>query len=261
MRPLAYANALSLLLVVAGAALLLVALHALERRASRYVAHRLGWRGVLVTAWLGVPCHELGHLAMARLFGHRIVAWRLFDPDPTSGTLGYVRHAYSRRSLWQRLGNLAIGLAPLLSGTLVLGALLALLVPPRELYALLGRAQHAAGTTLGASALLDSARVFGGGLAELLWQHRSPWLLLAAYLAVCVVAHLAPSKSDLAQALPPAAVVAALALGAALLLGQAGVAITALPALLVPLVALLTACTLFQALYLLVVKVATRSSA
>ena len=90
MRPLAYANALSLLLVVAGAALLLVALHALERRASRYVAHRLGWRGVLVTAWLGVPCHELGHLAMARLFGHRIVAWRLFDPDPTSGTLGYV---------------------------------------------------------------------------------------------------------------------------------------------------------------------------
>ncbi|MEZ4272306.1 MAG: hypothetical protein R3C68_13050 [Myxococcota bacterium] len=49
-----------------------------ERATARYVSKRLGWRGVLFTAWVGVPVHELSHLFFARLFRHRIISWKLF---------------------------------------------------------------------------------------------------------------------------------------------------------------------------------------
>ena len=68
-------------------ALLTLLLHLVERRVSRRLSHRFGWRSVLVTGWLGVPLHELSHLAMCWVFRHRIVAYRLFDPDPRTGTL------------------------------------------------------------------------------------------------------------------------------------------------------------------------------
>ena len=72
---------------------------------------------VYVTSVIGTPIHELGHAVMCLLFGHRITDMKLLLPpgDP-SGTLGYVEHSYNKRNLWARLGNLFIGIGPILSG-------------------------------------------------------------------------------------------------------------------------------------------------
>jgi hypothetical protein len=189
-----------------GLAVLTLLLHLVERRISRRLAHRFGWRSVLVTGWLGVPLHELSHLALCWVFRHRIVAYRLFDPDPRTGTLGYVQHAYQRRSPYQLVGNFFIGVAPLLAGSLVLLGALALLLPgappplstapvPAGLGAQVGHVLGLAGATL--------ARTFT-------WAHLASWQLwVFGALALCVGTHLSPSRPDLAGGLP----------GLALLLG------------------------------------------
>ncbi len=69
-----------------------------------------------ITSALGTPVHELGHAVMCLLFLHRITAIKLWDPRAENGCYGYVEHSYSGKNLWARLGNLPIGLGPLLSG-------------------------------------------------------------------------------------------------------------------------------------------------
>lgn len=195
----AFVSAVALLAVLGGA---MSALHVAERRLSRLVAHRLGWRAVLVTGWIGVPVHELAHLVLARLVGHRIIAYRLFEPDPASGTLGYVRHAYRRRSPLQPLKDLAIALAPIGAGV---GALLLLTLWCTSTATLVDLYRDLRITTTGlepasapaplrvASALLQVMT----SLAHDVWQARTPWLPLQLYLVAAVASHMAPSLQDL----------------------------------------------------------------
>jgi hypothetical protein len=70
--------------------------------------------------WLGTSIHEAGHAMVAVLFGHKIKEVQLFKPDPNSGTLGYVKHTYDEKNLYQQIGNFFIGLGPVLIGTLML---------------------------------------------------------------------------------------------------------------------------------------------
>lgn len=186
--------------LVGGLALLAVALHLVERRVSRRLSHQFGWRSVLATGWLGVPLHELSHLAACWVFRHRIVAVSLFDPDPRTGTLGYVQHAYRRRSLYQIAGNFFIGVAPLVGGSLFLMAMLWLLLPGLGAPAAPAAAAdpnpfgQVAGT--GAAALEMLRRLFGGG-------HLSSWRLwVFLVIALCTAMHMAPSRPDLEGALP-----------------------------------------------------------
>ncbi|HYE59994.1 MAG TPA: hypothetical protein VEA18_02310 [Candidatus Kapabacteria bacterium] len=89
----------------------------------------IGWKGILWTAWIGTPIHEMGHVLFAKLFRHRIGHVSLFQPNEATGGLGHVGHSYDTRSLYQRIGNFFIGAAPLLFGSLVLYLLLSFLVP------------------------------------------------------------------------------------------------------------------------------------
>jgi hypothetical protein len=192
--------------VLGALAVLVAVLHLAERAVGRFVSHRLGWRAVLVTGWIGVPVHELSHLAAAVIFRHRIIGWSLLDPDPTTGTLGYVRHAYQRASLWQLAGSFFIGVAPLVGGAAVLAALLAWMVPPAHLGALLGTSGVFPPVVPldGTAGLLDlGARLgaLGRGLVAEVWRGRTPWLPLQLYLSAAVAAHLAPSARDLAGGL------------------------------------------------------------
>lgn len=172
-------------------------LHISERFTSRIVVHAWGWRGVLVTGWLGVPLHELSHLLLARLFRHRIVSFSLFDPDPVSGTLGYVRHAESKNSTIQKLGNFWIGIAPVLAGSTALILLIKWMAPhlsPLFDHQLL----HYEFTGLASLfSLTHSATQSACKILLAVWRERTRWLPLQLYLAVAVAAHMAPSIADL----------------------------------------------------------------
>ena len=184
--------------LLGGLTLLAVLLHLVERRVSRRLSHRFGWRSVLVTGWLGVPLHELSHLLMCKVFRHRIVAFSLFDPDPRTGTLGYVQHAYRRRNLFQLAGNFFIGIAPLLGGSLILLLALWFLLPTAR------PAWGAAPAADVTSQWLHTAQMAGDTLQRIFtvahlgsWQF---WVFLL--LSLCVGTHLSPSRPDLEGAWP-----------------------------------------------------------
>ena len=84
---------------------------------------------IIVTGWIGTPVHEIGHAIFCILFRHKIIAIKLFNPDPSDGTLGYVNHSYNPSSRYQRIGNFFIGIGPVLFGAFVLYALLYFLMP------------------------------------------------------------------------------------------------------------------------------------
>lgn len=189
---------LVLLLVVLGpwVAFALV-IHLLERVMERRLASRFGWHSVMLTGWLGTPIHELSHAAMCLVFHHRIDELVLFRPDPVSGRLGYVRHSFRRHNGFEEVGNLFIGIAPLLGGTAVLTALTWLFYPDAIRLVWNTAAPWSDGWRAVDGVAL--ARSVGGQiLAPGHWFNGRLWIYL--YLVLCVSLHMAPSPSDYAGA-------------------------------------------------------------
>ncbi len=150
----------------------------------------VGWKGILWTAWLGTPIHELSHVFFAWLFRHRIHDISLFRPNRDEGTLGHVDHSFNKFSLYQRMGSFFVGAAPMILGPMVLTALLYILVPnAKEIF----------------NPLIDTFDSFGGfwtsliALAKLVtFANISSWKFwLFVYLSFCIASHLAPSRADL----------------------------------------------------------------
>lgn len=86
----------------------------------------LGTVGVKVmhyTSKIGTPIHELGHVIMCLIFGHKIIEikWYQFVEE---GHYGYVNHTFNKRNLYQRVGHFFIGLGPIIFGTLIIMLLL-----------------------------------------------------------------------------------------------------------------------------------------
>ncbi len=111
-------------LYVTGSLILVgIILGIIENRANFYTWKVLGRKGILATAWIGTPIHELGHLLMCLLFKHKINKFKLLDLKAADGVLGYVNHEWNRKSLYQNIGNFFIGMGPIFSGTaaLILG--------------------------------------------------------------------------------------------------------------------------------------------
>lgn len=101
----------------------------LENRANFYIQGAFGRKGILVTAWIGTPIHELGHLLMCYIFRHKITKLKLFSLKAKDGTLGYVNHRWNSKSLYQNIGNFFIGMGPIFSGTAALIIGMHLLLP------------------------------------------------------------------------------------------------------------------------------------
>nr|VVV05738.1 hypothetical protein AW0309160_03221 [Aliivibrio wodanis] len=80
---------------------------------------RLGYPKLrFVTAFIGVPAHEISHAIACLIFGHKINEIKLLQFNGTP-TLGYVNHSYSKRNVYHRIGNLFIGLAPIYIGLIL----------------------------------------------------------------------------------------------------------------------------------------------
>lgn len=82
-----------------------------------------------ITSVIGTPIHELGHAMMCPLFGHKIESMCLWSPRAENGVYGYVNHSYNRKNVWQKFGNLFIGVGPIFSGMLVMVLMLWLCFP------------------------------------------------------------------------------------------------------------------------------------
>ena len=68
----------------------------LFRITNKNVLGKSFWK-IPLTAWIGVPIHELGHAIMCVLFRHKIVATQFFPTDTSQGALGYVQHQYNQK--------------------------------------------------------------------------------------------------------------------------------------------------------------------
>jgi hypothetical protein len=222
--------------------LLVMAIHFLEKTIQLRLATRFGWRSVLWTAWLGTPLHELSHVVMCKLFRHRIDDVALFEPDLQAGRLGYVKHSFRRGHWFEEIGNVFIGIAPLIGGSLALAFLLWIFYPEIADTALAAVRNEDQDRSANASTQAWSivTAIFGGILKlENLLTLRF-WVFI--YLTLCVGGHMAPSRSDYRGAGRGAMMLGSIALGAIVLLATAGNQdlIGELTQLLGPLLALLT---------------------
>ncbi|WP_456275143.1 hypothetical protein [Bacillus sp. AK128] len=95
----------------------------IERKIHTYLVRAFGPRGILLTAWIGTPIHELGHLVQCFIWGHRVKKVKLLQVHAPNGVLGYVEHQYNLNSLYHQVGNFFIGIGPIISGigSLILG--------------------------------------------------------------------------------------------------------------------------------------------
>ena len=150
----------------------------------------IGWKGILWTAWIGTPVHELGHAFFAKIFRHRILHISLFQPNQRTGGLGHVNHSYESRSIYQRMGNFFIGAAPMIIGSIVLIIFLYFLVPhPAAVFEPLKKG--------GADLSQLFPAVIEALKALFVKENFHHWYFaLFLYLSFCVAAHIAPSKED-----------------------------------------------------------------
>lgn len=102
----------------------------IESACNTLIYRRFKDKGILITGFIGTTVHEFGHFIMCKVFRHNVIDVKWFSTRiGASGELGHVRHSYEERSIYQRIGNFFIGVAPVLIGTLTLILSFRLLLP------------------------------------------------------------------------------------------------------------------------------------
>lgn len=85
---------------------------------------KLGFGLQYVTAIVGTPIHELGHLTMNIIFRHKVDSFKLLQLNAPDGQFGYVKYSYNPKSIYQQIGNFFTALGPIIFGGLVLYTLI-----------------------------------------------------------------------------------------------------------------------------------------
>ncbi len=170
-----------------------------ERRALLTIGK--GWYLGLF-GWLGTIVHELGHAIFCLIFRHKITAMKLFDPDPETGTLGYVEHSYNSTSVYQLAGNFFIGIGPILLGTAVI-YLLSYLLLGLNPFKLADNFNIASFHIYSWDALMQIFQILWASSTSLLgevfsWHNLSTWQLYAfIYLAFAIGSSITLSPPDI----------------------------------------------------------------
>ena len=105
----------------------------LESLTRMYWSRAFGRKGFLLTAWIGVPIHELDMPLCA--YCSVIKLWRLSSSQQiqVKGLRLYTTSIQSK-SVYQRIGNFFIGIGPIISGITALILLMRYFVPESYFY-------------------------------------------------------------------------------------------------------------------------------
>lgn len=106
-----------LTILLAPIMLLGLIMHIISQNIEKHTVAIIGMPAYLyIFGWIGTAVHELGHLIFALIFGHQISNVKLFSFNAKNPQLGYVKHSFNKKNIYQNLGNFFIGIGPILLG-------------------------------------------------------------------------------------------------------------------------------------------------
>jgi hypothetical protein len=182
-----------------------VLLNVIADEQNRRLYEIAGWPGLMVTAWIGTPVHELSHAIAVVLTGQKIVELKLFAPDSRTGALGYVVHQSKSNNLFHTvIGNTLVPVAPFFGGAAVIYLISWLLLPDFTLYG--DQVPQVHYITSGTFFQWKSYLLFGESIRDfyqfLLSAFENPALwsdwrfYVGMFLLFGIASHLTPSYSD-----------------------------------------------------------------
>jgi hypothetical protein len=170
-----------------------------ESLANQQAYRAFGKKGILITAWLGTPVHELSHLLMCFVFHHKVDQVKFLQLKSEDGTLGYVIHRFNPGSLYQKAGNFFIGIAPIFGGIVTIFATLYVFVPESFKACLLIVHQVLGQHNMSAPYLIVGVQTIVQMVHTLFtWNnmaHPSFWLFV--YVSICIASHISLSPADI----------------------------------------------------------------
>lgn len=192
---------ISQILFVIGMILLVAMLISLAHTTVARIAGRGAQTVYSVTGFVGTPVHELSHALMCIVFGHKIREMRLYQPKAEDGVLGYVKHSYSKTSIYQQIGNFFIGVAPILIGSALLMLLMRWLVP--DIFSSVTQDMRSAGNLLMRGANGSTVATYFALLGKFFWRVFALknfgnilwWVFLI--LAMMISMHMKLSRADI----------------------------------------------------------------
>jgi hypothetical protein len=192
--------------------LIAVALFLLQRMIFLSFFETIGWKGVYITGWIGTPIHEFGHALFCIIFRHQIKEVSLFKPDKSSGVLGYVIHTYNPKSMYQSIGNFFIGIAPLLVGSVILYLIFDTFFPNLATEGVKTKIDFDHLNSSIPNLLKEVYNKIGDNFNLISHTLLKPTFLsiVLLYIMTSISAHIAPSHTDLKNALPGFAMLVAL---------------------------------------------------
>ena len=156
---------------------------------------------IYITGWIGTPVHEIGHAVFCIIFGHKIVDMKLFHPNNSDGSLGYVNHSYNSRNPWHQIGNFFIGFGPIILGSIIIMILSIYLIPNNDFLSHFSNSKTFDLKTLTGIKdqfiqLVNSGKHVSHSLfVQENLQSWEFWLFI--YLTVCVASHMELSPPDI----------------------------------------------------------------
>ena len=164
-----------------------VACAALSATISRKRISRVMYK---LSALAGTPIHEISHAVACILFGHKITSIKLLDLSFNSDTLGYVKHSWNSRSVYQSIGCFFIAIAPLISACTLVYFIYVL---PKHSLEFMALSQAAEPSQLLGGLLMQSIHWIGHWLME---STQDPLSAGKLFLVSLVCFHCIPSNTD-----------------------------------------------------------------